>query len=342
MFTSYTDCHSYTCGLRWRTCACTEEDQTRRRDELATRRAVANAEEAEIQAAIEAVAEAERREIEEAIEQERRQREIAEQEERERLAEEEARLAEEMQRLERLEAARVESINSHYTILRTSLNTIHQAQRKAISARHTAEMSSTQRELEEIASQEMALLNEENKDKSVWEETIQNARLKNAREIIETSSRHWIDQDQYVMKLTGPPNDDTFDIVKARMIEELAVIQESEREALRAKHQRDIRKLQARAARAQSIDRTKQESALQQEKQVATQAVEELAVRMHSDSKWLELVIRERETMLAENEHQLLRSGAEVSVSAQTTSDSPEGDLPLESHAYGAQLIEGR
>ncbi|MCJ1431048.1 hypothetical protein MMC27_000398 [Xylographa pallens] len=322
----------YTCGLRWRTCACTEEDQIRRRDELATRRAIFNAEEAEVQAAIEAVAEAERREVEEAIEQERRQREIAEREERERAAQEEARLAEEMQRLERLETARVEAINNHYQLLSTSLNTIHQAQRKAISARHTAEMSSTRHELEKIASQEMALLDEQNKDKSAWEERIQKARLNNAREVIETSTRHRADQDKYLIKLTEPSKDETFDdIAKAHMIEELAIIQESEREAFRVKHQRDIRKLRARAADAQSIDRTVQQSALQQEKRTATQAIEQLAVRMYSDLKWLELITRDRETMLAENEHQLLSSGADVSVSAQTFSDSSEGDWSLNS-----------
>ncbi|MCJ1379821.1 hypothetical protein MMC17_002924 [Xylographa soralifera] len=322
----------YTCGLRWRTCACTEEDQNRRRDELAARRAIVNAEEAEVQAAIEAVAEAERREIEEAIEQERRQREIAEREASERAAQEEARLAEEMRRLERLEAARVEAIDSHFTILRTTLTTIHQAQRKAISARHTVEMSNTQHKLEKIASREMALLDEQNRDKSMWEERIQKARMKNARELIETSTRHRADQGEYLVKITERSKDETFDdIAKASMIEELAIIQESEREALRIKHQRDIRKLQTRAADAQSKDRTVQQSTLQQEKRTATQAIEQLAVRMHSDSKWLVLVTRDRETMLTENEHQLLSSGQDVPVSAQTTSDSSEGSWPSKS-----------
>ena len=288
-----------------------------------------SAEEAEVQAAIEAVAEAERREIEEVIEEERQQREIAEREERERAAQEVALLAEEMQRLERLEAARVEAINSHYTNLRTSLSTIQQAQRKAISARHTTEMSSTQHKLEQTASQEMVLLDEQNKEKSAWGERIQNALLKNAREVLETSTRHRTDQDQYLMKLAESSKDETFDdIAKAHMIEELAIIQESEREAFRIKHQRDIRKLQARAANAQSIDRTAQHSALQQEKQVATKAIEQLTVRMYSDLKWLELVSRDRETMLTENEHQLLSSGGDVPVSTQTSATS-EGDWPL-------------
>ncbi|MCJ1281261.1 hypothetical protein MMC26_000579 [Xylographa opegraphella] len=322
----------YTCGLRWRTCVCTEEDQVRRRDELATRRAIVNAEEAEVEAAIEAVAEAERREIEEAIEQERRQREIVEREERARASAEEARLAEEMQRLERLEAARVEAINSHYEVLRTSLNKIHQMQRKAISARHNAEMSSTQHELEEIASQEMALLDEQNKVKSTWKERIQKARLKNAREVIETATRHRVDQDRYLLKLTESSKDEACDdITEAHMIDELAIIQESEREALRIKHQREIQKLQARAAGARLIGRTAQQSTLQQEKQMATQAIEQLAVRMYSDSKWLELVTRDRATMLAENEHQLLSSGADISLSTETSSDCSEGDFELDS-----------
>ena len=294
-----------------------------------------------MQAAIEAVAEAERREIEEAIEQERRQRGIAEREERERAAQEEARLAHEMQRLERLETARVEAINSHYQHLSTSLNAIHQAQRKAISSRHTAEMSSTQHELEKIASREMALLDEQSKCKSAWEERIQQARLKNAREVIETSTRHRADQDIYLIKLTEPPRDETLDdIAKAHMIEELAILQESEREALRTKHQRDIRKLRARAADAQPIDRTVQQSALQQEKRTATQVIEQLAVRMYSDLKWLELVTRDRAAMLTENERRLLSSGADVSVSAPEISDSSEGEWPLNNQGYRTQIAE--
>ncbi|MCJ1390542.1 hypothetical protein MMC18_003402 [Xylographa bjoerkii] len=332
----------YTCGSRWRTCACTEEDQIRRRDELAARRAIVNAEEAEVQAAIEAVAEAERREIEEAIEQERRRREIAEHEERERVAQEEARLAEEMQRLNRLEAARVEAINSHYAVLRTSLHAIHQAQRKAISTRHTAKMGSTQHDLEEIASQEVALLDEQNRDKLAWEERIQGARLKNAREIIETSTRHRADQDEYLTKFVEHSKEGAFDeVTKANMIEELAIIQESEREALRSKHRRDIRKLQARAIDAPAIDQTVQKSALQQEKQVVTKAIEELKVRMYSDTKWLELVTHEREAMLTENEHQLISSGADVPLSAQVTSDFLEGTWPLESLPCRLQAVEG-
>ncbi|MCJ1403228.1 hypothetical protein MMC11_006451 [Xylographa trunciseda] len=314
----------------------------RRRDELAARRVIVNAEEAEVQAAIEAVAEAERREIEEAIEQERQQREIAEREERERVAQEEARLAKEMQRLERLEATRVEAITGHYAMLRAHLNTVHRAQRKAISARHTAEMGSTQHELEDIVSQEMAFLDDQKKDKSAWQERIHELRLRNAREIIQTLARHRADQDEYLTKFAEPSKEIAFDdIVKADMIEELAIIQESEREALRTKHQRDIRKLEARAADAQLVDLSVHKSALQQEKQAATQAIEQLKVRMYSDSKWLELVVRDRESLLGENEHQLISSGADAPISGQTASDSSNDSWPLSSQQCGSQHVEG-
>ena len=342
-----TNCYSYTCGLRWRTCGCTEEDQIRRRDELAARRAVANAEEAEVKAAIKAVAEAERREIEEAMERERRLREIAEQEERERAAQEEARLAEEMQRLERLEAVRVEAISTYYVALRKSLNEIHQAQRKAISVRHTAEMGNTRHVLEEIASKEVALLDEQNKEKSAWEEKIKAAQLKNAQEIIETFTRHRANQDQYFSKFAESSKEVTIDeISKAHMIEELAMIQESEREALRLKHSRDIRKLYVRAADAQSIDLTVQKRALEQEKQAATQAVEQLNARMYSDSKWLELLSRDREAMLTENEYRLMSSGADLpkplEVAVQGFSDSSDGVSQVNNQAYRLRRGEGR
>ena len=57
--------YSYTCGARWRTCHCTEEDQARRRLEIRANlerlEAEARAEEEETRAAIEAVEEMQRR-----------------------------------------------------------------------------------------------------------------------------------------------------------------------------------------------------------------------------------------------------------------------------------------
>jgi len=203
-------------------------------------------------------------------------------------------------------------------------------------------MGGTQHELEEIASQEMALLDDQKKEKYVWAERIHEARLRNAREIIRTLARHRADQDEYLTRFDKPSKEMAFDdIIKANMIEELAIIQESEREALRNKHQRDIRKLQARAGDAQSIDLSMQKSALQQEKCAATQAIDQLKVRMYSDSKWLELVVRDRESLLGENEHRLISSGADAPLLGQIASDSSVDNWPLSSQQCRSQDAEG-
>ncbi|KAL8728348.1 MAG: hypothetical protein Q9166_005491 [cf. Caloplaca sp. 2 TL-2023] len=101
---------SYTCGVRWRTCACTEEDQARRarqiRENLKKIEAEARAEEEGIRAAIAAVAEAERQPEEARREEERRQ-----EEER----------AEEKRQVTMREFQRVENIVRHYNRLREIL-----------------------------------------------------------------------------------------------------------------------------------------------------------------------------------------------------------------------------
>lgn len=331
---------SYTCGVRWRKCACTEETERRRQEELATRQALIKEEEAEVQAAIKAVADAERRHQQEA-EEEECLRSIAEQEEKKRIAKEEARRSKELQRLKRLETKRVSVINHYYNDLQVSLSQLHRIQRKAITARHSTEMRMTRKELENIATQEVELYDEQLTFKRAWEESLTVAQLRNAREIIDTSVRHRADQDKYFQKL-AEPIDQVFinDITKSVKIEELTMLQEAERDALRKRYRRDMRKLQARAVDIQSKNRGERQAVLQQEKESVTQAIEDLQGRMVSDVKWLELLIHERNTMLSENRLRYVSSVAEAPTSSPAGLDLTDDLLQTDIEPSGLQKLQ--
>ncbi|MCJ1472750.1 hypothetical protein MMC13_001399 [Lambiella insularis] len=287
---------------------------SRRQAELAARRAIIDQEEAEVQAAIKAVAEAERRERQEVEEEERRIRLIAEEEQRQRVAREEARQAVELQILQRLESDRIATINNHYATLRTCLSELHRMQRKAIRGRHSTEMYLTQNELENIAAEEVELHDEQVTFKRAWEESYKAVQSRFAREIIDTTIRHRADQGDLLQKLDESSIGEAVnnDITRAAKIEELIMLQQTEREVLRQKHRRGLRKLQARDADQRLEDRRSQQVALQQKKEIALKAIDDFQGRTVSDSEWLEFLILDREARLNENRQRHIASGADA------------------------------
>ncbi|KAI9894851.1 MAG: hypothetical protein M1814_000071 [Vezdaea aestivalis] len=114
----------YVCGAPWMTCACTEEDQYRRQQEILDRHVLDNEKNAEAEAAIRA---------DQVLEEEEAARAVQEAEDR---------------RLEterRLEQTRTE-LNAHYDHLIKALSALHTYQRVLMLSRHEAESQSLAQE----------------------------------------------------------------------------------------------------------------------------------------------------------------------------------------------------
>ncbi|KAL8825288.1 MAG: hypothetical protein Q9170_007854, partial [Blastenia crenularia] len=221
----------YTCGARWRTCACTEEDQARRahriRENLAKAEAEARAEEEEIRAAIAAVEEAERQAEVERREEEERQEEARE---------------EEARQITLREARRVGNINRHFDGLRVIFEQVREQQDGALAARHEMQM-------QEIEAEEASLEVEATKRNDPEKERariitstateIHELRRKQANELVQTRLRHRQDEDELLSKLVETENDTSGHEI-------LLAAQDLERSSLRSIQTREIDKLKRR------------------------------------------------------------------------------------------------
>ena len=313
--------YSYTCGAQWNTCSCTERDQVQRRAELAARRAAVHAEEQELRAALEAIAEAERREQEEREQEHRRLEEEARRAEQERIEREEARVAAEMQQLQRMEAARIEKITQHYTMLRLSMRDLHKLQRKKILDRHKSEVQRSIEELEKVMAKKDDLEAAEAQSQLEREEKLQRTREKQAQITIQTFARHRVDQNQLFDSLSQEANRNSYGgdppphvTAIAEIIEEMMALQESERAVLKERQQRELQRLQSRAMESffVSSDHDEQMLALQEEKQKMTEEAHNTKQEADADCKWMALVFNERSRMLVEDERRLVESGGEA------------------------------
>ncbi|KAL8692630.1 MAG: hypothetical protein Q9218_002394, partial [Villophora microphyllina] len=188
----------YTCGARWRTCACTEEDQARRareiRRNLEKLEAEARAEEEEIRAAIAAVEEVERQAAEERAEEERKREEVR---------------AEEARRLTEMEFRRVEGIVKHFKNLREILEQVRLYQESHLNQRHAREIEDLEKKEDELASPETLARKHqaaEAKRTEIIRETdakIQELKKKHTTELMQMRSRHRRDEDDFSLKITA-------------------------------------------------------------------------------------------------------------------------------------------
>ena len=284
-----------------------------------------------MQAAIEAIAQAERQEREQAEAEETRIREAAERDERERVEREEARLAEEMRQFEEMEAARLQKIAVYFEELRMVMADVHKLQERAIFKRQTQQRTKTQQKLESVASAEDELEAEVGRYTLSQEEKWRTLMEKHAAQIIETTKRHRGDQDKYFLLFDQRINEMAIDLVtQAHRLEELAKEQENERVALRGVQDRESSRLMVRLRNAHDEKIRERREELQLEKQVATQAVSQLERQTFSDGKWLERLKEERDTMLKEEERRLITSGAEPpSASPPVAESMPEIQVEL-------------
>ena len=296
--------HSYTCGAKWRTCACTEADQVRREEELAAGlaqfQADQRAEEEEIRAAIAAVEEAER--------QLRKEREA-----------EEARHESEARELTIREFERLQNINDHFEYLRGVLDRIRLQQRQAIERRHDREWDEIDKLKDKLESPDAAaerdrlVASEREKIAATTESTIRTLQRKFATEMMETITRHRKDQDN-LMAMTIDNMDQDGDVIKADILQELMPAQDLERSTLKSQQAREIAKWKARGERSLSAFDSKMVSLrmrLEEAEKINLRS-KEMKKRVFADSKWFEAVFLERSIMLGDDERKLILSGSDA------------------------------
>ena len=306
--------HSYTCGAKWRSCACTEADQARREGEIAARLARfevdQRAEEEEIRAAIAAVEGAER--------QLRKEREA-----------EEARLEAEAREMTRIEFERLQNINDHFEYLRGVLDRIRLQQRQAIERRHDREwdeidvMKDKLESSDAAAERERYVASEREKIVTMTESTIKTLQRKFATEMMETITRHRKDQDNLMAVTTDKPDQDA-DIMKADILQELMPVQELERSTLKSQQAREIAKWKVRGEQSLRAFDSKMVSLkmrLEEAERINVRS-KEIKKLVFADTKWFEAVFMERAIMLGEDERRLILSGSDAPAWSKAERDS--------------------
>lgn len=305
---------SYTCGAKWRTCACTEADQAHREQELAQRRdrfdAEARAEAEEVRAAIAAVEAAERR--------------LAQEQQAE-----EARLEEEAQELVSRELERLDRIAAHFQHLRVVLDSVRFQQRQALERRHEQD-DQWIRKMEAdrdtvVAAREAQILAERDAIAARTEETVKSLQRKHAAIMMETIARHRQAQDDLLHQpaaagssssADSPDQDQDPDlsILHTSILADLMPAQDLERSTLRSQHARDLAKWKSRgdaALAAHDVKMLTLHMRLEEAEKIKN-ASRECRRREFADWKWWDALFSDRATMLAEDERRVVRSGRDV------------------------------
>lgn len=309
---------SYTCGARWRTCTCTEADQTRRETEIEERLARFNAElraeEAEVRAAILAV--------------ERAERQVAAEREAEEARNAAQRLREEQEEMARLEYARVEGINAYFDILRSRLEHVLCTQREALEARHATELPRLEAMADQIAKHNIAL----DRNRQITKERISiitkqdvfldTLRARHSAEIASTSRRHDQTQDAvFLQPLPSPSLEPQRGNLTSPILSSLTDLQQLEVSTLQAMHERELSKWRKRhAIELQDFDdimreelaRFRKMHSLRLEEVGKLVQVGKRAVR--ADWKWVDTLARVRRGMVDEDEERMIVSGGDAPV----------------------------
>ena len=318
---------SYTCGARWRTCSCTEEDQARRaaqiRENLERLDAEVRAEEEEIRAAIAAVEAVEHQAAEAQRQEEQRQEEEH---------------AEEARRATMREYQRVEKIVQIYNRLRDIMAKIHLAQTAAVTQRHD-------REMHDLENKETTLLllvvdkenpknnshhDDDDDTKRAEEISIATAsqitrfRQTHASILIQTRARHRQDEDAFLLTLLAEPpsssphsnnSNYTDETDPATKLETLLAAQALERTTLRALQAREITKCKTRGADALRT-LTQEREIRDRERERKREALREEARRVKraqwAEWQWVAVLQGERDRLLGEDERAMVLSGREV------------------------------
>ena len=325
--------YSYTCGAKWRTCACTEDDQVQREREIAARLAQfevdQRAEEEEVRAAIAAVEEAER--------QLREEREA-----------EEARLEAEAREMTKREFERLQNINDHFEYLRGVLDRIGLQQRQAIERRHDREWAEIDMMKDKLDAPEAAaerdhfVASEREKIVMISEGKVKALQRRFATEMMETITRHRKCQDD-VMSMNINKQDS--EIMRADVLQELMPAQELERSTLRSQQARELAKWKARGEQSLKAFDSKMISLklrLEEAERINGRA-KEMKKRVHADKKWFEAIFLIRTMMLGEDERKLILSGTDAPEwsKAERNSGATVKDIEVEENHPQVSTIKG-
>ncbi|PGH11444.1 hypothetical protein AJ80_07124 [Polytolypa hystricis UAMH7299] len=307
----------YTCGARWRTCACTEEDQTRRQLDIDSRRVERDQEAAreasELQAALEEI---QRMEEEEARENLRREQEKQRQEE------EEERAKEEEERTK--EATRLMGIADQMRALQSSLMILNKSQQSLLIARH-------ENRAHELHSSSISLSSEFEREMSTLSATLQvNIQRRmdalaasHVAELQDLTARQEEEEDDTFLSLArhlkGKPNREERE---RAIVEKLKVSQEKERIELEHKHRADKQEL----AHTGDMERqalgygvvSKWETTLQESRNSLLSFVRVVSAERH----WFNAVVRMRMKMLRDYRVEL--------VTGQKQERKPLPSIPME------------
>lgn len=331
----------YTCGKRWRTCACTDADQARLDHERAVRalrrEADARREEAEIAAAIAAVEWAEQR-----LEEER--------------AAAERRAAEEAAELVRREEERVVLIERHFESLRQVLESVKEAQRTAIQARHQASQEIVdqmeQNRTSVVATQEREIRDEEDFLRIEGKRMMEILQRKHAQAMIETIARHRSHQDALRgLDLSDHVSRNPYqvarqsDALKNVMLEALLPTQELERVELKDQQARETKKWVARTEKAvrEHDTETRCVQIRKDEKDKVRRMMEEASKREFADWKWFDFLFEDRVRMLAEDGIRFARSGADPPPPCRAPPPPPPTPaVTAAAAAYQPQILSSR
>ncbi|PGH02382.1 hypothetical protein GX51_04690 [Blastomyces parvus] len=317
----------YTCGARWRTCDCTEDDQRRRQNEIETRRRQRDQQmETEAAEIAEAIAQIERMEREEAMERERREEEQRRKEEEE---------------LRDKEVKRMFYIANIIGGLRTALSNVNESQQTLLNKRHEKAAHDRQ-------SRTMAGTSEVKKQR---EKLLTGLRTNQQQRMDQLLASQKVELDSMIAR-HEEEEDDTFLTVlrhlkgkanresrEKSILDKLKASQESEMRTLEQAHQQAI----LTQEETNSLELKALEAGLERDytstRESEQDTVSKLVQRVIIDRDWFAAAVEKRWKMLDEYRTNLIDSGVDIEELPAVEVVSNPVELPADSE-FGDANIE--
>ncbi|KLJ06542.1 hypothetical protein EMPG_10060 [Blastomyces silverae] len=290
----------YTCGARWRTCECTEDDQRRRQGEIETRQFERDRQmQTEAAEIAEAIAQIERMERAEAEERERRENEQRRKEEEE---------------LRDKEVKRMLYIANRLRGLRTALSNVNESQQALLIKRHEKyahdRQSRTMAGTSEVKQQRERLLTGlRTNQKQRMDQLLASQKV----ELDSMTARHEEEEDDVfltvIRHLKGKANRETreksiLDKLKADQESEIHMLEQAHQQAILTREQINSLELKALEAGLERDYTSTRES--------EQDTVSKLAQRVIVDRSWFTAAVEKRWKMLDEYRARLIDTGVDI------------------------------
>ncbi|KAH0541495.1 hypothetical protein FGG08_004036 [Glutinoglossum americanum] len=305
----------YTCGVQWKTCACTEEDEVNRHQALQQQADQEDEEAAEGAAAIAAVERHEREEIEQAIaraEEEAREatrrEEECQREEKLQLERERRQRRETEERIGRIENQRLRATARELEGLWIAFHRVHRMQRSVLLQHHNetdAKLAADTREAESARSKTYS--SQDAAIKTQHSQFTRNLQATHTTALRALQTRHLQEEDAYFAslhaRLQGEPNRD---------LHEYAVVAEMRRAHAEARDklitQQDAELSSAGTAYKQRLREKRNSAAVAMEAEVEKEkeTLERQRVRHAADLRWFDHLFDIRARMLEDLEAQMV------------------------------------